>query len=80
MEKYNTVDSFKFKIGDKIKLSDKSLENFNGSFRYFMSKRVYQIINIEVSIFQGIILKLNCGTTLKQNEAIKVDINTPLLS
>lgn len=74
----NVSSSVRFEIGDKVKLSDKALVNFNGSFRIFMSKMVYQVVDKDASIMQGVRLKLHCGTTLGADEAVKVDADTPL--
>lgn len=74
----NVSSSVRFEIGDKVKLSDKALVNFNGSFRIFMSKMVYQVVDKDASIMQGVRLKLHCGTTLWADEAVKVDADTPL--
>jgi hypothetical protein len=70
--------SLHFEIGDKVKLSDKALENFNGSFKDFMGKMVYQVVDKDASVWQGVRLKLHCGTTLWADEAVKVDAETPL--
>jgi len=74
----NVSGSVQFEVGDKVKLSDKALENFNGSFKDFMSKMVYQVVDKDASIWQGVRLKLHCGTTLWADEAVKVDDDTPL--
>lgn len=74
----NVSGSVRFEIGDKVKLSDKALENFNGSFKDFMSKRVYQVVDKDASVWEGVRLKLHCGTTLWADEAVKVDADTSL--
>ena len=76
----NVSGSVRFETGDKVKLSDKALKNFNGSYKPYMSKMVYQVIDKDASVMQGVRLKLHCGTTLWADEAVKVDDDTPLLT
>ena len=68
----------KFDIGTKVKFSQKALNQLQEKNRDFFSKHVFQIIDYEISLWEGIRYKLNDHTTLWADEVEKVDINTPL--
>ena len=68
----------KIEEGDHVKLSEKALSEFTGSFKQHMKKMVYRVERKDASVFQGVILYLHCGTTLKLDEAVKVSKDIPL--
>lgn len=76
--KHDFIIPSQFEIGDKVKLSDRALARFNGTYRSRYSKMVYLVVGKDASILHGVMLKLHCGTTLWEDEAVKVDKDTPL--
>ena len=66
----------RFEIGDKVGLSDEVLKRFGDTSN--AKNRVLEVVDKKVSISQGVMLVLHCGTTLMDYEAKKLPKETPL--
>jgi len=70
-------------IGDKVVLNDLALDKIDCKTieqRQFFADEVFEIVKKDVYIWRGILLYLNTGTTLWNDEVLIVSKDTPLRS